>query len=244
MNQLLLAAWQNKVCISPLPKRTDFSTHRSSSFMSPPQLRHKASDRLYSSFQLHLLIYKRLKGVKKNNFLIASVLPPKLYILLQITSLKLQSSSDWKTESALVSETILSVNTHNGCVSIKALSKPCKRDAHQRTASNRAGSWRIAVFRWLKKNYEGNFHRFRRFLSPEKDSERNNQKPVTLTVRELYELRNPSPHKDAWERGNEILFMVALRNRDATLLHAATYSILSHLCLCQLTSYFQKHHAS
>lgn len=37
-------------------------------------------------------------------------------------------------------------------------------------------------------------------MSPEnQDFEGSNQKPVTLTVRELYELRNPSPYKDAWE---------------------------------------------
>lgn len=112
------------------------------------------------------------------------------------------------------------------CVSIKAFSKSCKRNAHHRTTSNWACSWRITVFRWLKKSYEGNFHNFHRFLSPEnKDNETNNQKPITLTVRELYELCNPSPHKDAWERGNEILFIFSFRNNYASLLQTV---ILMH----------------
>lgn len=59
----------------------------------------------------------------------------------------------------------------------------------------------------MAKSYVEQYHNFCHFLSPEKKgNERKSQKPITLTVRELYELCNPSPRKDAWERGNGVQF--------------------------------------
>lgn len=144
---------------------------------------------------------------KTNSLLLLhfTVLLLKLYILLKMASLTNYPFFDAKLNNqiyVLVSNMNSDINSHHRCSLVKHSANHARGMAHHRTTSNRACSWGITVFRWLKGKDEYIFH-FHRFLSPEnKDNERN-QKPATLTVRELYELCNPSPLNDAWEKGNE-----------------------------------------
>lgn len=99
------------------------------------------------------------------------------------------------------------------------------RNAHHWTTSDWACSWRITVLRWLKKSYEGHFHKFHIFLSAEnKYNERNNQRAITLGVQELFELCHSSPHNKAWKRRNEVPCISSFSHYHATLIHCNSYA--------------------
>lgn len=107
------------------------------------------------------------------------------------------------------------------------------RNAHHRTTSDWACSWRVTIFRWLKKSYEGHFHNFHRFLSAEnKDNKRNNQRPITLRVEELFQLCHPSPQYEAWERRNKVPCIVSaiIMPHSYCNTYAQSCTLLSYLC--------------
>lgn len=121
-----------------------------------------------------------------------------------------------------INKMIHSVNTQSLCVSIKAFSKTCRSNAHHRTTSNWACSWRIpTVFRWLKRSYDGNVHNFHWFLSPEnKDFERKELKACnTYSARTIWAMQSITTQRRLRNRGNEVPFIVCLRNNCHTLMH-------------------------